>query len=222
MRFSCLTSKFVCSSEDVNVFQWNREWFFSRRVKLDSWFNVMEVNEVSWPGPKVINCFTGIRKRVMKWWKRPFWFSKKINVTFYSNWSIPYQGGCSQVLSRGLIRPSAIGKIYFPFSLGNITSFALKSFLIDFRCVHRLQLLNVCNLYVTLPNSTAYKAYPRNYPNDTFFPNWWTLDWSFAVIRWYSTSEPNGIMGPLNGCPTRLSYGVFPSDRKSWTFRRYV
>ena len=39
MRFSCLTSKFVWG--DVNVFQWNREWFFSWRAKFDSGFNVM-------------------------------------------------------------------------------------------------------------------------------------------------------------------------------------
>ena len=32
------------------------------------------------------------------------------------------------LLQRGLIRPSAIGKINSPFSLGNITSFALSLF----------------------------------------------------------------------------------------------
>ena len=46
----------------------------------------------------------------------------------------------------------------------------------------------------------AYKAYPRNNPGKTFFPNWWILDWSFAVIGWYSTNEPNGIIGPLKVC----------------------
>ena len=28
----------------------------------------------------------------------------------------------------------------------------------------------------------AYKAYPRNNPGKTFFPNWRILDWSFAEI----------------------------------------
>ena len=37
----------------------------------------------------------------------------------------------------------------------------------------------------------ACNAYPRNNPSKTFFPNWWILDWSFAVVRWYSTNEPN-------------------------------
>ena len=39
----------------------------------------------------------------------------------------------------------------------------------------------------------AYRAYPRNNPGKTFFPNWWILDWSFAEIGEYSTSEPNGM-----------------------------
>ena len=51
----------------------------------------------------------------------------------------------------------------------------------------------------------AYRSYPRNNPGKTVFPNWWILDWSFAVLGWYSTNEPNGIIGPLNGSPKRLS-----------------
>ena len=48
MRRSCITSEFVCVVLDTsNVFQWNGEWFFTRRVKLDSGLNVMPVNEVS-------------------------------------------------------------------------------------------------------------------------------------------------------------------------------
>ena len=151
----------MCSSGDVNVFQWNREWCFFRRVKFDSGFNVMVVFEVSWHGPKIISCFTGIRKRVMKWWKRPFWCSKKIYVTFSSNWTFPYQGGCSQVLISSKKFDSSIcdWKIKISFSLGNVTSFALiESFRVDFRCVHRFPLLNVCNHYVTLPNSPGVQC----------------------------------------------------------------
>ena len=42
----------MSSSGYVNVLQRerNREWFFSRRVKFDSGFNVMAVNEASWNG----------------------------------------------------------------------------------------------------------------------------------------------------------------------------
>ena len=118
----------VCmgSSGEVNVFQRNKEWFFSRRVKFDSWFNVMAVSQVSWHGQKIVNCSTGIRKWVVRLWKRPFWFFKKIYV---SNWVVSYQGGCSQFLissRKCVIRPPATGKMHFPFSLGNITSFALS------------------------------------------------------------------------------------------------
>ena len=49
----------------------------------------MAVYEVSWHGQEVVYRFTGIRKRVLRWWKRPFWFSKKIKVTFSSNWDNP-------------------------------------------------------------------------------------------------------------------------------------
>ena len=66
----------------------------------------------------------------------------------------------------------------------------------------------------------AYRACPTNIPSKTLSPNWWFLDWSLEVIGWYSTSAPHGKIGPLNGSPKRLSYGVFPSDKRSVTFRR--
>ena len=43
----------VGSSGNVNVFQWNREWFFSRHVQFDSGFHMMTVNEISWDRPKI-------------------------------------------------------------------------------------------------------------------------------------------------------------------------
>ena len=145
------------SSGYVNVLQWNREWFFSRRVKFDSGFNVMAVYEVSWHGPKVIYRFTGIRKRVLSWWwKRPFWFSKKVNITLSLNWSMPYQGTCSQVLisSKGFDSSICDWKNRFSIFFGKYHLFPIESFRVEFWCVHRLQLLKVCNQYVILPNST--------------------------------------------------------------------
>ena len=167
----------------------------------------MAVYEVSRHGPEVVYRFTGIRKWVLRLWKRPFWFSKKVNITLSSNWSLPYQSGCSQVLisSKGFDSSICDWKNKFSFFFGKYHLFRIESFRVDFRCVHRLQLLKVCNHCVTLPKSPTYNAYPRNNPGKTFFPNWWILDWSFAVIGWYSTNEPNGIIGPLNGCPKRLS-----------------
>ena len=147
------------SSGDVNVFQWNREWFFSRRVKFDSGFNVMAVYEVSWHRPKIIHRFTGIRKWVLRLWKRPFWFSKKVNITLSLNLSMPYQSGCSQVLISSKGFDSSICDWKNKFSLfGKYHLFRIESFCVDLRCVHRLQLLNVCDQYVTLPNSPRVQS----------------------------------------------------------------
>ena len=69
------------------------------------------------------------------------------------------------------------------FFFGEYHLFRIVSFRVDFRCVHRLQLLKVCNQYVTFPIShRVQNAYPRNNPGKTFFPNWWILDWSSAEI----------------------------------------
>ena len=133
-----------------------------------------------WP-PEIIYRFTGIRKRVLRLWKRPFWFSKKVNVAFSSNWVVPYQGGCSQVLISSkkfwfvhLRLEKRIFHLLWEIFLPSHWIFLT----VDFWCVHRFQLLKVCTQYDTLPNSPAYRAYPRN----TFFPNWWILDWSFAEM----------------------------------------
>ena len=222
MRRSCITSK-VCmgSSGDVNVFQWNKEWFFSRRIKFDSGFNMKAVYEVSWHGPKIIHRFTSIRKRVVRWWRwRPFWFSKKISLTFSSNWVAPYKGSQFLISSNKFYSSICNWKMILLFFFVKYYFLCIESFWVDFRCVHRLQLLEVCNNYVTLPNSTRVQSVSKNILRKTFFPNWWILDWSFAVIGWYSTNEPNGMIGPLNGCPKRLSQGVFPSNNRSVTFRR--
>ena len=45
------------------------------------------------------------------------------------------------------------------FSLfGKYHLFRIVSFRVDFRCVHRLQLLKVCDQYVTLPNSPRVQS----------------------------------------------------------------
>ena len=104
-------------------------------------------------------------------WPSPRIGWSRIKVDVLSSWSPPTK----------FIRPPATGNINFPF-FGEILLPLHLSFWVDFRCVHRFQLLNVCNHYVTLPNSPAYRACPRNNPGKTFFPNWWIVDWSFAEI----------------------------------------
>ena len=82
------------------------------------------------------------------------------------------------LLQGVLIRPSAIGKNKFSIFFGKYHLFRTESFRVDFRCVHRFQLLNVCNFQIP----PAYKAYSRNNPGNIFFPNCWILDWSCAEI----------------------------------------
>ena len=60
---------------------------------VSTWWRVYEAAR---HGPEIVHSFTGIRKWVLKLWKRPFWFSKKVNITLSLKWSMPYQGGCSQ------------------------------------------------------------------------------------------------------------------------------
>ena len=182
----------MCSSGDVNVFQWNREWSFSRRVKLDPGFNVMAVYEASWHGKEIINCFTGIGNE--SWGggrdpsdspRKPTWLSPRIGrscikVDVLSSWSPP----------GSLIRPSTAGNIYFSIFIGKYHILCIESFRVDFRCVHRFQFVNVCNQYVTLPNSSPRTERIRGTIQvRLFFPNWKILDWSFAVIGWYSTND---------------------------------
>ena len=79
-----------------------------------------------------------------------------VNITFSLNWSRPYQGGCSQVLisSKGFNSFICDWKNKLSFFFGKYHLFRIVSFFwVDFRCVHRLQLLKICNQHVTLPNS---------------------------------------------------------------------
>ena len=157
MRRSCLTSKFVCVVLETSMY-FSGIGTDSSPGELDSGFNVVAVYEVSWHGPKVIYRFTGIRKWVMRWWKRPFWFSEKIKVTFSLNWSLPYQSWCSQVFisSRKFDASICDWKNKFSFFFWKYHLFHIESFWVDFRCVHRLQFLKVCNQYV-IPS----KFFPR-------------------------------------------------------------
>ena len=139
---------------------------------------------------------------------RDLWFSKKINVIFPSNWSMPYHGGCSQVLISSKRFNSSVCDWKNKFSLfGKYHLFRIESFRVDFRCVHRLQLLKVCNQYVTLPNkfSTRTMRIRRTIQVRLSFQIDGFLTGPSQLQVEYSTNEPNGIVGTLNGCPKRLS-----------------
>ena len=184
-----------------------REWFFSRRVKFDSGFNVMAVYEASRHGPKVVYRFTRhpeVSHEVVEETllilqesqrdRSPWIGRRRIKVDVLSSWSPP----------EVLFRPSAIGKNKFSL-FGKYHLFRIESFRVDFRCVHSFQLLKVCDQYVHPSKFSPRRERIRGtIPGKTFFPNSWIRDWSFAVIGWYSTNEPNGIIGPLNGCPQNV------------------
>ena len=82
------------------------------------------------------------------------------HITLSLNWSMPYQGGCSRVLisTKGFDSSIFDWKNKFSFFFGKYHFFRIESFRVDFRCVHRLQLLKVCDQYVTFPNSTRVQS----------------------------------------------------------------
>ena len=127
-----------------------------------------------------------------------------------SMWLSPWIGGCRtkvDVLSSWSppwCFDSSIFDWKNKFSLfGKHHVFRIESFRVDFWCVHRLQLLKVCDQYVTLPNSPPppLKSASEEQSRNTFFPNWWIRDCSFAVIGWCSTNEPSGTIGFFEWLP---------------------
>ena len=57
-------------------------------------------------------------------------------------------------LSQPIFSSICDWKNEFSIFFGKNHFLRIESFRVDFRCVHRLQLLKVCNQYVTLPNSS--------------------------------------------------------------------
>ena len=82
-------------------------------------------------------------------------------------------------------------KIEFSIVFSKYCFLDIESFRVDFWCEHRFQLLSVsANSMPPFQIPSAYNAYPRNNPSKTFFPNWWILDWSFAMIGWCFSYAP--------------------------------
>ena len=83
---------------------------------------------------------------------------------------------------KNLIRPSATGKIVL--FLREISPLSHSVF--SSRFPMRPSSPNPQGLQPLCHPSKfhlAYRAYPRNNPSKTFFPNWWILDSSFAETR---------------------------------------
>ena len=150
-----------------------------------------------------MSCFNSIRKWVLK---RPFWFFKKINVIFSSNWTILYRGGCSQNFISSKKFDSSICErknelsIFEKYYLFCIDSFRVDG---DASIVSNSSMSATSTSPFQIPS--AYNAY--------------------GLSQFLGDTQPltqKGKIVPFNGCPKHLSYGVFPSDKRSVTFRRQV
>ena len=97
---------------------------------------------------------------------------RRTKVDVLSSWSPPIN----------LIRPSAIGKIVL--FLGEISPLSHSVFSSRFPMRPSFPTPQWLRP-VRHPSKfhLAYRAYPRNIPGKTFFPNWWIRDWSFAETR---------------------------------------
>ena len=196
IRFSCHTSRHVCVVLVTSIyFQWNWEWFFFRHVELNSRFNVMTLNEVSFhwpevvPGFSIIFCFCRLR---------PLRVALRFSLTSWSRLGLDSRTSWS--LRNNFAVPSGIGSMKFsPFFDVN-TSFALslRARLSD-ASEFPSSSLTVCNQNTSFPDfPPEINASLRNVPGKTFLPNWWSLVWSFAEIGWCSTIAPSGMTRPLN------------------------
>ena len=138
---------------------------------------------------------------VLKWsWRRPVWFSSKIVLFFSSVWAVPDEGGCSQILISSR-----------KFDCSNCDWETLP---LHWAFGHGVQMCPYPPILQCLRPLCLLSRFSRARPN------WCSLERSLAEMGWYSTIVPTRITGPLNGSPKRLSYGVFPSDKRSVTFRR--
>ena len=94
---------------------------------------------------------------------------------------------------------------------------------VDVWCVHLLQFFNVCDHNVSFSTFLPHTMHKRGIYLARLLDQIdavYIYIGLFAETVWYSTIAPNGMAGPKNGTLNRLSYGVFPSDKRSWIFRR--
>ena len=151
MRFSCLTSEFVWAVLDTSMYFsgiGNDSSLGEYSLTLGStWWRYMKFPDMDQKSliasPASGNESWGCGRDVSDAPRKYTWLS---------------QGGCSQVLISSKGFDSSICHWKSKFSLfGKYHLFRIESFRADFRCVHRFQLLNVCNQYVILPNSSPRK-----------------------------------------------------------------
>ena len=205
---SNITSKDVRVFLVTSIFQWNKERFFSRHVHFNSGFHIMTVNEVSWDRPKITLGFTIIPWWVLSWgWRRPFWFFEELLVLLLC---LGCPGLKWMFSDLDLLKKKKIDCCICDWEDEMVTLHRRSHFPLHWAFWRGFQ---------TRPPAFQCRR-PECLVSRFTAPNWCSLDLSFAEMEWYSTIAPDGITGPLNGIPNRLSYGDFPSSRRSWIFRR--
>ena len=159
-------------------------------------------------------------KKLCKW--RPFWFSQEVMMTFSTNWLIPYQGGCFQCMisSRWLYCSICDWEYEFFTTFRPYHLFCIESFSMDFWCVHLFQLLKIRDKYVSFPESHRVQYIAKEDSREHFLSK--LMD-SWLIFRWYwmifyqRTKWNDRYLKWF----TRTSFGVFPSDKRSWIFRSW-
>ena len=222
---------FLASHPDLYELIWSRQCFFSgigiflsaHNTELNSRFNVLTIDRVTFNRPKVslgfsvIFCFCLLR---------PFLFALKFSTeSFAPHRLFPPLSGFSEFVISDWQFCGAIcyWEQDFFSPLWRQHFFCIDSSRMDFWCVHVFQSLNVCDQNVSFPNSSRDHCIAEEYAWQDFLTKIGgalTCFFFFAEIGKYSTITPKWITGPWNGSPNRLSCGVFPSARRSWTFRR--
>ena len=204
----------------VNLLSWNWEWFFFRHVVMNSRFCVMTTNEFPFYRPEVISGF-GVILLFCRLTTIPVSWKFSIGIftpcklftpqIWFSDFHDLFQAILPCRLRTGIWFFHTFWTLVFPVHWACERGFLTG--LIS-------QLLNICNLNVSFPDSPAIIAYQKTIPGKTFFPNWWSLEKSHVEMGWYSTNAPNRVIGHFNGSPNRFSQGVLPSAKRSWPFRK--
>ena len=165
MRRSCLTSKFVWIVLDTSMYFsgiGNHSSLGEYSLTLGStWWRVKfpEMDQKSfraspasgnesWGGGRDPSDSPRKSTRLSH---RIGWSRTKVDVL--SSWSRPNEFD-SSICDWEYEFSTFFGKYHF---------LCVESFRVDFRCVHRLQPLNVCNHYVTLPNSLRVQSVSKEW-----------------------------------------------------------
>ena len=135
------------------------------------------------------------------------WKSKKVNSTLSLNWSMPYQGGCFQVLISSrcfwFVHLRLEKKILLVWDISPLSHWVFSNrFPMRPSCPTPQGLRPVRHPSKFTPRTERIRGtiLVRLYLQIDGF-----LTGPFAARRMILNHEPNGTIGPLNGCPKRLS-----------------